>query len=101
MSNKGYRVPTQLSKSEINKIRNRFFDKFEQFKLMPLEELKNKDQNEKMSTTDKNALNVAIDYLMKEQAKNIVETEENGINEELGVTSAPTERSTTGHEGEE
>jgi len=67
MSTKGYRVYSQLTQKDHTKIRNRFFNKIEEFKLKSLEELEKLYDETKMSSTDRNALLVAMSEIKKSQ----------------------------------
>lgn len=69
----------RLNSVDIQKIKARYLTKLEEFKLLSLDELQSLYQTKKLSSTDKNALIAATDYLLKqkvaEKAKEIKETE--------------------------
>jgi transcriptional regulator of NAD metabolism len=62
---KGYREGRRLSITETNKVRNRFFNKIEEYKLKSLEELEKIVLTEKLSSTDRNALLVAKNQVIE------------------------------------
>lgn len=64
---KGFRDSKKITNSSIMKIRTRFFNKVEEYKLKTLEELDKIYENDKISSTDRNALLVAMSEVKKLQ----------------------------------
>lgn len=64
---KGFRDSKKITNSSMMKIRTRFFNKVEEYKLKTLEELDKIYENDKISSTDRNALLVAMSEIKKSQ----------------------------------
>ena len=59
----------KLKQVEVDKIKIRYESKLEEFKLLPLDELKLRFNEQKMSSTDRHALVMATNHLMKDVAE--------------------------------
>ena len=65
----GFRDSRKLKNVDFIKIRTRFFNKFEEFKLKSIEELDKIDKETKLSSIDRNALFAAKGHLQTELKK--------------------------------
>lgn len=74
---KGFRDSKKITNSSMMKIRTRFFNKVEEYKLKTLEELDKIYENDKISSTDRNALLVAMSTLKKSQE--LIKTEDKNV----------------------
>lgn len=66
----------KLKQSEIDKIKARYENQLDWFKHHTLDELKVKFNTEKMSSTDRHALVMATNHLMKEEAEKALKENE-------------------------
>lgn len=76
---KGFRENKKLANSSMMKIRTRFFNKVEEFKLKSSEELDKMYEETKMSSTDRNALLVAMSELKKNEK--VTKSEDKNVEE--------------------
>ena len=59
----------KMKQIDVNKVRARYESKFEEFKLIPLDDLRAIFNNQKMSSTDRHALVMATDHLISKAAE--------------------------------
>jgi len=78
----GFKNSRKLSNNDFMKIRNRFFNKFEEYKLKSIDELDKIDKESKLSSTDRNALLAAKGHLVSELKKTETDGASKTIEEE-------------------
>lgn len=74
-----YRDKKKLTVKDVTNIQNRFQFKLEEFKKMTIEELQELWRVKRHSNTDREAMIVATDYIMKQQIANVIKSENDGI----------------------